>query len=371
MASITHRPETETVIFEFAIMSKLTNYRQKRYGLFPRGTLQVARTAYNAYRLGSKIHTIYKRRFKKHGRYGIGLTNQYDRARVYSKKRMPYRKRKRWGRFIKKVRAAENATLGTRTRVFNNRILIDTPSLGTGPQPPLQLFRSVCLYSNKDSGSESTQLAQVRNDLSKLLSDDTDVAQSGKVQMISGIFDMTLVNASLDALGNPMGIELDVYVIIAKKRFEWKNQVGTATSGSVEGMLQDGSDVAGTLSGSSSINYSNIGATPFDFTTGLSNGRMKILKKTKYFLPSGNQMTYQMRDPKNRHISKDMVENIGGTNLPGVTKHLLLVAKGLPGAATDPGGSETNQYKVRLEVGCTRKYAYKFNEDDSDKTGFN
>ena len=57
-----------------------------------------------------------------------------------------------------------------------------------------------------------------------------------------------------------------------------------------------------------------------------------------------------------------------GSNYPGVTKHLLLVAKGLPGSAlTNTSGD--NPYQVILSIGLTRKYAYKLNEDDEDRAG--
>ena len=112
----------------------------------------------------------------------------------------------------------------------------------------------------------------------------------------------------------------------------------------------------------------DVGTTPFDFTSALSNFKIKVLKKTKYFLPFGHQMTYQIRDPKNRSFMKDSVLDMQGSNYPGVTKHLLLVAKGLPGSAlTNTSGD--NPYQVILSIGLTRKYAYKLNEDDEDRAG--
>lgn len=342
--------------------------RSRRYGMFPRGSLQVARRIYTGYRAASKFSNIMRSRFKKHGTYGKGLTNQYDRTNVYRKKRMPYRKRKRWGKFVNKVKAVENTTLGTRTRVFNNRILITSPE-----QPdttPRQLFRSIGLYCNHDNISVNPQLGEIRNDIRRLTVDDPQIAASGKIQMISGIFDMTLVNASIDALGNAMGVELDVYLVTSKRRFE--NKTGpTSFWTDLEGVLADGNLTSEQIGNKAKITTNDLGVTPFDFSCGLSNSRVKILSKRKYFLPSGNQMTYQIRDPKNRVISKEYSDNVQGTNYPGVTKHVLLVAKGLPGAATVPNEGQANQYRIRLEVGCTRKYAYKLNEDDTDKTGFN
>lgn len=344
-------------------MPKYITNRARRYGMFPRGAVKYGATAYRAART---IHRAYKS-YKKHGRYGVGTTNQYDRTNVYRKKRMPYRKRKRWVKFVKKVRAVENTTLGTRTRVFNSRILIATPDLPDNN--PLQLFRSLTLYGNADETSANPQLGQVRNDIRQLVVDDPDISNSGRIQMISGIFDMTLVNGSIDALGNPMGIELDVYMITAGRRFDFATG-GTQESGSLESVFVNALSTSDKIGGRDRVNTQSLGVTPFDVSLALSAFKIKILSKKKYFLPSGNQMTYQIRDPKNRIISKEASDNIQGTNYPGTTKHLLLVAKGLPGAATVPP-SGASPYKVRLEVGCTRKYAYKVNEDDADQTGFN
>lgn len=341
--------------------------RSRRYGMFPRGTIQVARGALSAYRAARRIQSVWRNRFKKHGSYGKGVTNQYDRTNVYRKKRMPYRKRKRWSKFIKKVRAAENVTLGTRTRVFNSRILVTSTQIVNNQ--PRQLFRSVCLYGNHDETSVNPQLGKVRNDIRQLTVDDPDISNSGSIQMISGIFDMTLVNASIDALNNPMGIELDVYLVTASKRFEVKTG-GTVGSGSLESMFVNAIDTSDQIGSRSKLNTHDLGVTPFDVSLALSMCKIKILSKKKYFLPSGNQMTYQIRDPRNRLISKEISDNINGTNYPGVTKHLLLVAKGLPGAATVPTEG-TNPYAVRLEIGLTRKYAYKVNEADQDETGYN
>lgn len=343
------------------------SYRARRYGLLPRGAIGAARGAMTAYNAARSIQRFY-RRFKKHGRYGAGLTNQYDRANIYKKKRMPYRKRKRWVKFVNKVRAVENKTLGTRTRVFNNRILITSPDLGTSTTPK-QLFQSLTLYGNMDDATAHPQLGQVRNDIRQLLVDDPDIATSGKVQMISGIFDMTLVNASVDAFNNAMGIELDVYLIRASSRFEVVTG-GTDAWGSLEAIMNNSLTATDAIGSKSKLNVDDLGATPFDFTTALSWAKIKIISKKKYFLPSGNQMTYQIRDPKNRMLSKEKTDNILGTNYPGATQHVLLIAKGLPGSATVPPSGD-NPYKVRLEIGVTRKYAYKVNEDDANKIAFN
>ena len=102
------------------------------------------------------------------------MTNQYDRTSVYRKKRMPYKKRKRWGRFVKKVKAAENTTLGTRTRVYNKRMTYTTDAYTGGPQTivPKQIFKSLCLYGCNDTSGAAGD--DVRRDLENILETDRD-----------------------------------------------------------------------------------------------------------------------------------------------------------------------------------------------------
>lgn len=324
--------------------------RQSPYQITGRHVAAAARFGYKVYR----SYTKSKRR--KSGSYGVGVTNQYDRTNVYRKRRMPRRKRKRWTRFVKKVRAAENTTLGTRTRVFNDRFQLNQPT-ATAPANRTQLFSSVGLYTNNGL------FANRDKDLNKIVNEDTDIKNSTSIGMISGIMDMTLVNKSIDAEGNPMGIELDVYLLTAKKEFI-DNNAGTTTIGNIENVLADGLSQSDVIGGLGKLEANDTGVTPFDCTLALSSFGIKVLNKKKYFLPFGNQMTYQMRDPKNRRFSKDKILNTLGQNMPGASKFLLLIAKGLPGAA-----NVGTVYSVTLDVGLTRKYAYKINEDSQDKTG--
>lgn len=318
-----------------------------QYGRAVRRALPAAANAITLVNEARRSYTRTRRGAR--GRYGAGVTNQYDRTNVYRKRRMPRFKRKRWTRFIRKVKAAENTTLGTRTRVFNSQITFNT--VGSAAK---QIFKSVALYPCSLVGNN--------DDLLRIMEDDGDIANTGKIQMISGVMDMTLVNISKDAEGNDMGIELDVYMCTARKRLQYTKASGLTTFSTLEDALEDGQNTAGIL-GAARCQTTDRGATPFDMTAGLSAFGVKILSKKKYFLPKGNQMTYQIRDPKNYQIGKNDVRDIKGQNKPGVTKFLLLVAKGLPGAV------DGQNYRCEIKIGLTRKYAYKINEEDEDKNG--
>lgn len=328
-----------------------------------------SRRAYNAANTIGQAYRRYSRLKQRRFSAGRGVTNQYDRTNVYRKKRMPAKKRRRWKKFVQKVRAVENSTLGTRTRVYNQRIEIQQGSGGTGSVTAKQLCRSVCLYGNNDRSA--SDLAITRRDLNNIVMSDSDIQKSGKIQMASGIFDMTLQNRSVDATGSEMGVELDVYLITARKRFQYKDSTtpGNYSNTTLEGVLAESANVMDPLATATTYKITDMGTTPFDFTSALSSFGIKIHSKKKYFLPYGNTMTYQIRDPKNRQFMKDAVDDVGGSNYPGSTKHLLLIAKGLPGSSTNPGDGIPNVYSVNLALGLTRKYAYKINESDGDKAG--
>jgi len=79
---------------------------------------------------------------------GGGVTTQHDKRFVYAKKRQPRFKRKRWGRFVKKVHAVAEKDYGTRTVVMNKTYsMSNTTALSN-------LTGSVYLYSQKGSTGE-------------------------------------------------------------------------------------------------------------------------------------------------------------------------------------------------------------------------
>jgi len=105
------------------------------------------------------------------------------------------------------------------------------------------------------------------------------------------------------------------------------------------------------------------GWTPFDSTAALSQHRIKIWKKTKYFLSPQQTATYQFRDPKRHIFSKDSIPSSTSANWPGVTKWLLIVYKPTPGYNyVDSPNNDISE----LDIGVTRKYMYKINEDSTD-----
>ena len=110
---------------------------------------------------------------------------------------------------------------------------------------------------------------------------------------------------------------------------------------------------AGNTTGSLSI--VDRGCTPWDLPAALSLYKVKIMKKTKFFVRSGQTITYQVRDPKRRVMTRYRQDSLEGFNVPRWTKTILMIAKPVPGIALGAGGLTT----AKITVGATRKYMYK------------
>ena len=109
------------------------------------------------------------------------------------------------------------------------------------------------------------------------------------------------------------------------------------------------------------------GCTPFDLTYTLSRFGVKVWKKTKYTLGNGEQMTYQMRDPKRRVTELEAMGTGEGFNRPGWTRWLLIVFKVPPGLTV---GSGNNTFQESLTIGLTRKYSLKIQNYSEDRTAY-
>ncbi|WP_445772244.1 hypothetical protein [Rheinheimera sp.] len=288
---------------------------------------------------------------------GIGVTNEHDRQRVYSKRRMPYRKKRRWRRFVRKINYIAEKELGTRTVVFNRTV---TKANSSADQ---QLNFTVALYGNKSTLSDMNDI----NNISALENSSDPTAAEGistddttKLFFQSGIFDMTIRNSSevnLNTLAEPVWeeapkatLEVDIYEIICSRLFKNSESDLYACFNMAMG---DTKDIANATAG---IQIQGRGCTPWDLPHALSYYGMKILKKTKYRISQGNTITYQMRDPRRHVTSIGYAKDALGVNRPGWTKFLFIIAKLIPGITQGP---DTDEYRSKIDVGITRKYSYK------------
>ncbi len=311
----------------------------RRYGARP---FQAVRMRFRNRGGGSRTQT--RRNSNTSGR---GVTQQYDRKTIYRKKRMPYRKRKRWSGFVKKVHAASEKDLGSKTIVFNSQLAPTDP----GDQAHnRQINTAISLYN-------------LETDVTKIATNDSNISSTGKFIFKSGVLDVTYRNLSQEEGGAGMSVELDVYEITAKRNFMAVTGNKDLIQAFVDGFSD--TDTITLPTAGTSLNLHDRGVTPWDCPQSLSQWKMTIAKKTKYFLGFGQTMTYQIRDPSRHVFDKEYVITTTGTNAPGKTRYVLFVQKVVPGAATGAG------YNNGAAIGVTRKYLYKHNEDSRDADQLN
>lgn len=289
---------------------------------------------------------------------GAGITTQYDRRLIYRKRYMPRGKKRRWKAFTRKVNAVAERDLGSRTVVRNNQINSDfvmnqANTIGQGTT-------YMTLYSNNG-------ILEINNDM-RTLRGDTDLGTTGKMIVKSGVLDMTVTNNSeRDGDSNNRSIRLEVDVYEMTSGVWWANSGTGATATTLDGVWTEGSTETATIpGGTSGLTITRRGATPFDLPSALSEYKLKILKKTKYFINEGDTFTYQIRDPK-RYVFDRQSLNRDGENIPYKTRFLFFVWRPVPGYEYTDVGPDT----ARLTIGVTRKYMYKINANNQDFDRYN
>lgn len=301
---------------------------------------------------GSFTNTMTQRRRVQSG---AGITTQYDRRLIYRKRYMPRRKKRIWKKFIRKVNAVAEKDLGSRTVIRNNQVA--SAFTMTTSNDTNQALAYVTLYGLNGALDVNNDLRQMRND--------TDLGTSGKMIFKSAVFDMTVTNTStrLDESTNPsIRLEVDVYELTSGK--EWGNAgTGAAAKGLIEVFAEGATDTANIPGTTNSLSLARRGCTPFDLPSAISEYKLKILKKTKYFINERDTFTYQIRDPM-RHVVDRQTLNRDGENLPGMTRFLLFIYRPVPGYLF-------NEDIAGITIGVTRKYMYKINQSTQDYDVFN
>lgn len=299
---------------------------------------------------GSRSYTMTKR---KRARSGLGVTTQHDKQVVYRKRRMPRRRRRGWKRFARKVNAVSEKDLGSRT-VLRNDLVNITTNMDTAAESAHTRWYFM-LYG-------ATSGTAYYNDLSEI-GQDTDLGTTGKAIFKSGVLDLTFRNNSFRAVGSvnpPITLEVDVYEL----------SVGTVLGDNAANLgqvMSEGSTETATIPGqSTALVGTQRGWTPWDFPSALGEYRVKIWKKTKYFLGENQTFTYQFRDPR-RHVVDKQKMTTTGENIPGLSRYVYVIFKPTPGYLYL--AVPTDNYA--LSVGVTRKYLYKVLQNTQDYDMYN
>jgi len=283
-------------------------------------------------------------------------TTQYDTTTQYRYKRMPKRRRRRWKRFVKKVQAVQEKTLGLRTVLFNTNIRIS----GAANQ---QHYGCVALYGYQgvkdDLSSPSTQCGL--RDIHRMANNDTDIMDpgtggysGGKFTFRSAVCDVTATNVGARSL------EVDLYEITVGED-DTKTGSPVGTIGNAQ-LVTDDIPTAATP-----LDLAQRGATLFDLPNAISMDKWKIYKKRKYFLPSGSSFTFQHRDAGSYTINgADMKLLLGDAALSyarrKMTRLFIFVCKNVAGY---------DNSTVDLQIGATRKYSYIINASSKTYDSFN
>jgi len=339
-------------------MGKYNQLVARRNRLIPRLGMGAMTLWQNRQRLARGIKFGFNRSItgtmtKKRQTSGLGVTQQHDRRMVYRKRRMPRRFKRRWRNFSKKVLAVSEKDLGSRTVVRNDLINI---SVNMAAAAATQHTRSVVGLYGCSSGSS------YMNDINEI-SQDTDLGTTGKAIFKSAILDLTFRNISsrgATSVNPSITLEVDLYEITLSVEL---GQVGRASNliGVFNEAAGDTNTIPGQLTGLASTDR---GWSPWDYPSALSEYRIKIWKKTKYFLGENQTFTYQFRDPRRHMVDKQRMSS-PGENLPGLTRYILLIFKPTPGYTYD--GIDN----YGLSIGDTRKYMYKIVQSTQDYDMYN
>jgi len=300
---------------------------------------------------------------------GQGVTTQHDAKMIYRKKRMPAKRRSRWKRFTKKVHAVAEKRLGAQTVVFNKTQEFLNTVDGQ------QIVGSIALYPMKSTSSWLNDLKEIYDtqQVSRTVNNTKDIADAGvtgylnktsNLMFQSGVLDITFRNTSGDSvtgdLNSVLTLEVDVYELTVGREMDETVTAGHTEYADIGALFNAGfADTLATGAQANSIGIADRGVTPWEATQALSQWRIKILKKTKYFVPNNGYFTYQMRDPGRHVINMNKIEEHSGPNKPGLTKWIFFLAKTLPGVVNTAAVAQS------LTVGITRKYMYKITGEAS------
>lgn len=260
---------------------------------------------------------------------------------------MPRSKRLRWIRSKRRFTAHLASSVGTRRVVFNS-------SISNGVTNENQGYISSALLGWK-GGADTPGHQSGFNDVQRIYAGEVsggalNSGASGCMLITSAVLDTTFHNTGDKQL------EVDMYEIYCGGN-KPVDQADLATI--LDDFDLDVPDGVGT-----SIQLNQRGVTPFECPRLAASG-LKIYKKTKYFVQSGEVFTYQMRDPRNHWVSlRQLAEtDTAQQGFKGkMTKCLLAVMKQVAGSGSGFSGftwgtTRTYRYKIVQNYGQTGEYS--------------
>lgn len=317
-------------------------------------------------RLGrSRTQTMTRR---KSTTSGIGVTEQHDARLIYRKRNMPRRMKRRWRKFRGKVLAVSEKDLGSQTVVFNNLLTFTNSTSGR------QVVGEAGLYTLQSVDGHMNDLNNISGFLAgaaTTVASGLAVSSSSKILFQSAVMDLTIRNASTFTgssgvvAASEARMEVDVYELLVRHSAE---EIGTSYA-NLRTLFDQNIARTDPIGGGATteITHTLRGVTPFEMNYVLSRFGVKILSKRKYQISNGDQVTYQVRDPRRHSIVYREMVNQDGFNKPYLSRFLFVVGKLAPGLAV---GSTVNTYQEVLVLGNTRKYLFKVENWTEDRSAY-
>lgn len=233
------------------------------------------------------------------------ISNQHDVSTRYVKRRMPRYKRKRWTRFVKRVRHVElqQQPLQIYTKTVHNA---GSTAAGNGS------FFGVMLGGTTASNNND-ELFQVFKGAYNLAN--AAACSAYRIFIKSMCLDVILANTGSST------IIFDVYRVRCRQSWSAADTLSTMFNTTLSEVKAD--STTGTISATDAA------ITPFDNPNFCSY--WKVLSKKEVIVSAGNVSTMQIRMAKNRHLEGKVL----GTNpqaIPGYTEGFFITWHGAPNA---------------------------------------
>lgn len=343
-------------------------YKRNYGAAFGRAAYRAAKkyiTPRNVARVGRYIGYTGSTTTQKKSASPSALTIQHDYRQTYKKRNMPKYKRKAWKKFSRKVLAVANKDRGLVTVLYNKRITSATVANTEQAVIACHLYGHSGSIGSAETGQKDLQTIVNNNEELRgwvgtsspngimVKQDRTTKNAVEKIMFESAIIDFTLYNPTSGTL------EVDVYTIVYNK-FNVNSEsemLPSFTSGDINDVLPMQYDEA-VSSKFSNINIRSRGATPFELGHVISRHGIKIIRKEKFYISSGQSINKQYRDAKNRYFDPRGLAGADDSTLSTTTyrykdytKTFLIVAKNVnPAAENSPV----------IEAGVTRTYKYTY-----------
>jgi len=279
---------------KFALNTPVSRYKQ---------AYNVAKMGYNAYK---KVKSSPKSSGRDHG----GVTQQHDSRTIYRARKMPYRKKKQWTKFQRKVKAVEISDRAKSTLMINTTTSV-TPAFNEQGWHECHLYP----YNGTDRGTRDIEIMlediqTYRNNVVPGVQGAADVAQERPLFTSSTFNDtrkeLLMSSASLDVTYSNTGsspLEVDIYTIIYPRQSVGTNGSFVAAIDTNSQYVSPINVVSGAnITAAAQLSKEQRGVTLFELAYGMSRTGAKILKKEKFFIPVGNCITKNVRDPKNHNL---------------------------------------------------------------------